>query len=59
LSILSRTRVSDFEQYEDGVLAIAEDLGSNESFEIFARYLVGCDGAHSQTRPSSHLTCSG
>ena len=50
LSILSRTRVSDFEQYEDGVLAIAEDLGSNESFEIFARYLVGCDGAHSQTR---------
>ena len=50
LRILSRTRVSDFEQYEDGVLAIAEDLGSNESFEIFARYLVGCDGAHSQTR---------
>jgi hypothetical protein len=34
LRILNRTRVSDFEQDEDGVLTIAENLDSNESFEI-------------------------
>ena len=50
LRILSRTHVSDFEQYENGVLAIARDLHSNESFEISARYLIGCDGAHSFVR---------
>jgi 2-polyprenyl-6-methoxyphenol hydroxylase-like FAD-dependent oxidoreductase len=50
LSILSRTRVSSLEQHENGVLAIAEDLDSYESFEIFARYLIGCDGAHSEIR---------
>jgi 2-polyprenyl-6-methoxyphenol hydroxylase-like FAD-dependent oxidoreductase len=42
LRILNRTRVSDFEQDEDGVLATAENLDSNESFEIRARYLAGC-----------------
>jgi 2-polyprenyl-6-methoxyphenol hydroxylase-like FAD-dependent oxidoreductase len=50
LRILSRTRVSDFEQHEDGVMAIAEDLDSNESFQICTRYLIGCDGAHSDIR---------
>ena len=50
LRILGRTRVSDFEQDENGVMAIAKDLNSNESFQIFARYLVGCDGAHSDIR---------
>jgi 2-polyprenyl-6-methoxyphenol hydroxylase-like FAD-dependent oxidoreductase len=50
LLILNRTRVSDFEQDRDRVLAIAEDLDSNESFQISARYLVGCDGAHSDIR---------
>ena len=43
--ILNRTRVSDFEQDEHGVLATAKDLNSNNSFQISARYLVGCDGA--------------
>jgi 2-polyprenyl-6-methoxyphenol hydroxylase-like FAD-dependent oxidoreductase len=50
LCILSRTRVVDFEQYEDGVLAVAKQLDSNETLEIFARYLIGCDGAHSEVR---------
>jgi 2-polyprenyl-6-methoxyphenol hydroxylase-like FAD-dependent oxidoreductase len=39
--ILNRTRVSGFEQDENGVLAIADDLDSNESFQILARYLIG------------------
>jgi 2-polyprenyl-6-methoxyphenol hydroxylase-like FAD-dependent oxidoreductase len=50
LRILSRTSVIDFEQNENGVLAIARDLDSNQSHAIFARYLVACDGAHSETR---------
>jgi 2-polyprenyl-6-methoxyphenol hydroxylase-like FAD-dependent oxidoreductase len=50
LRILSRSSVTDFEQKENGVLAIARNLDSNESYEVFAHYLVGCDGAHSEIR---------
>jgi 2-polyprenyl-6-methoxyphenol hydroxylase-like FAD-dependent oxidoreductase len=50
LRILSRTSVIDFEQGENGVLALARDLDTNEMREIFAHYLVGCDGAHSDVR---------
>jgi 2-polyprenyl-6-methoxyphenol hydroxylase-like FAD-dependent oxidoreductase len=59
LGILTRTRVSEFEQYEDGVLAIAEDLDSNEHFKISARYLIGCDGAHSDIRHGTGTRLSG
>jgi 2-polyprenyl-6-methoxyphenol hydroxylase-like FAD-dependent oxidoreductase len=59
LRILNRTRVCDFEQDEDGVLAIAENLDSNESCEIRARYLVGCDGAHSDVRHRMGVKLSG
>jgi 2-polyprenyl-6-methoxyphenol hydroxylase-like FAD-dependent oxidoreductase len=59
LRIVNRTRVCDFEQDGDGVLAIAEDLDSNESFEIRARYLVGCDGAHSDVRHIMGVRLSG
>src|SRR5262245_23520287 len=59
LCILSRTRVSDFEQCENGVLAMAKNLDSNESFEIFARYLIGCDGAHSNVRRKIDIKLSG
>ena len=50
LRILSCTLVLDFQQTESGVLAIARDLNTNKTREIFARYLVGCDGAHSKVR---------
>ena len=59
LRILNRTRVCDFEQDEDGVLAIAENLDLNESFEVRARYLVGCDGAHSDVRHRMGVRLSG
>jgi 2-polyprenyl-6-methoxyphenol hydroxylase-like FAD-dependent oxidoreductase len=59
LRILSRTRVSDFEQDDDGVMAIAKDLDSNKNFQIFARYLVGCDGAHSNIRHGIGVRLSG
>jgi len=50
LRILNRTRVVDFVQSETGVRAVAEDLDNGGVNEIFAAYLVGCDGAHSDVR---------
>jgi 2-polyprenyl-6-methoxyphenol hydroxylase-like FAD-dependent oxidoreductase len=59
LRILRRTSVLDFEQTESGVLAISRDLNTNETREIFARYLVGCDGARSKVRRRIGATLSG
>jgi 2-polyprenyl-6-methoxyphenol hydroxylase-like FAD-dependent oxidoreductase len=59
LRILRRTSVLDFEQTESGVLAIARDLNTNRTREIFARYLVGCDGAHSKVRHRIGAALSG
>ena len=59
LRIMSRTAVLDFEQGDHGVLATAKDLDSNETLQVFARYLIGCDGAHSPTRRKIGATLSG
>jgi 2-polyprenyl-6-methoxyphenol hydroxylase-like FAD-dependent oxidoreductase len=59
LRILSRTGVSDFQQHEDGVVAVADNLDSHKSFQVFARYLIGCDGAHSDIRHKIGVTLSG
>jgi 2-polyprenyl-6-methoxyphenol hydroxylase-like FAD-dependent oxidoreductase len=59
LRILSRTAVLDFEQSDQGVLAIAKDLDTNETLQVLARYLIGCDGAHSATRRKIGATLSG
>jgi 2-polyprenyl-6-methoxyphenol hydroxylase-like FAD-dependent oxidoreductase len=50
LSILNRTRAVGFSQNDTGVRVIAENLDNGEVTEIFAGYLVGCDGAHSDVR---------
>lgn len=50
LSLLNRTRVIDFAQSDIGVRATAENLDGGGASEIFATYLVGCDGAHSDVR---------
>src|SRR5580704_16760445 len=50
LRILNRMRVDDLEQRENEVLATAIDLGRNAPTIIAARYVVGCDGAHSRVR---------
>jgi 2-polyprenyl-6-methoxyphenol hydroxylase-like FAD-dependent oxidoreductase len=50
LRILRSTRVSEFEQKENGVLAIARNLDTGETLVISARYLIGCDGAYAETR---------
>jgi len=59
LRIMSRTMVVDFEQTDRGILAIAKDLDTNERREILARYLIGCDGAHSTMRRKIGAKLSG
>jgi 2-polyprenyl-6-methoxyphenol hydroxylase-like FAD-dependent oxidoreductase len=59
LRLLSHTRVTEFEQHEDGVLAFAEQGGSHEPLAVFARHLVGCDGAHSGVRRRLGIRLSG
>ncbi len=59
LRILSRTRVVDFVQSESGVRATAENLDAGGVSEIFATYLIGCDGAHSDVRHKIDAKFSG
>jgi 2-polyprenyl-6-methoxyphenol hydroxylase-like FAD-dependent oxidoreductase len=57
--ILNRTRVCGFRQDEVGVVAVAEDLATNTTREVFAFYLIGCDGAHSEVRHQIDARLSG
>jgi 2-polyprenyl-6-methoxyphenol hydroxylase-like FAD-dependent oxidoreductase len=50
LSVLNRMRVVDFVRSEGGVLATAKSLDGGGVSEIYATYLIGCDGAHSDVR---------
>jgi 2-polyprenyl-6-methoxyphenol hydroxylase-like FAD-dependent oxidoreductase len=50
LTMLNRKRVIDYVQDDGGVRATAENLDDGGKTEIFAAYLVGCDGAHSDVR---------
>jgi 2-polyprenyl-6-methoxyphenol hydroxylase-like FAD-dependent oxidoreductase len=59
LRIRSRASVIDFEQCESGVLANVNNLDTDEIDQIFARYLVGCDGAHSLVRRRMGAAFSG
>jgi 2-polyprenyl-6-methoxyphenol hydroxylase-like FAD-dependent oxidoreductase len=59
LRILNRMRVVDIEQQEDRVLATGIDLGTTATNIIASRYVVGCDGAHSQVRKAIGATLHG
>jgi 2-polyprenyl-6-methoxyphenol hydroxylase-like FAD-dependent oxidoreductase len=60
LRILSRTAAVSFEQCADGVLASVKNLSvADETGKIFARYLIGCDGAHSSVRRQIGAKLSG
>ena len=59
LRILSRTRVVDFVQSESVVRATAENLDAGGVSEIFATYLIGCDGARSDVRHKIDAKFSG
>jgi 2-polyprenyl-6-methoxyphenol hydroxylase-like FAD-dependent oxidoreductase len=59
LRIQNRMRVVDIEQREDRVLVTGIDLGTTATNIIASRYVVGCDGAHSQVRKAIGATFSG
>jgi 2-polyprenyl-6-methoxyphenol hydroxylase-like FAD-dependent oxidoreductase len=59
LHLLNRMRVIGFEQRDEGVLAIAKNLDTASERRICARYLVGCDGAHSEIRRGIGATLMG
>jgi 2-polyprenyl-6-methoxyphenol hydroxylase-like FAD-dependent oxidoreductase len=59
LRISNRTSVTEFDQREDGIQAVMRNLDSDETQQIFARYLVGCDGAHSDVRHQIGVSLSG
>jgi 2-polyprenyl-6-methoxyphenol hydroxylase-like FAD-dependent oxidoreductase len=57
--VLNRTQLVDFTQDENGVVATAEDLDGGEKLTVAARYMIGCDGAHSTVRRRIGATLTG
>ena len=57
--ILNRTQIEDFTQNDGGASATARDLDSGETFDIAAKYLVGCDGGRSIIRRKIGAQLSG
>lgn len=50
VTIINRAKLADFAQGPDGVSATVENLDTGEQKAFSARYLIGCDGAHSTVR---------
>lgn len=59
VTLVNRTDVTGFTQDDDGVLAQATDLDSNEAVEVSAQYIVGCEGGRSMVRKAIGATLSG
>ena len=57
--ILSRTRVDDFTQDDDGVQVTATDLETGETLQLQCDFMIGCDGARSAVRKAIGATLSG
>ncbi len=57
--ILSRTRVDDFTQDDDGVQVRATDLETGETLQLRCDYMIGCDGGKSAVRKAIGATLSG
>jgi len=56
---LSRVVLEDFTQTEDGVVARATALDSNETFSITCQYMIGCDGGRSTVRKQLGIRMTG
>lgn len=50
IRIINRAQLADFRQGAHGATAVVEQLDAGEQARISARYLIGCDGAHSAVR---------
>src|SRR3954463_5150374 len=59
ITILARTEITDIEQNDDHVVALARDLDSGSSLRIEASFVIGCDGSRSLVRKSIGANLSG
>jgi 2-polyprenyl-6-methoxyphenol hydroxylase-like FAD-dependent oxidoreductase len=59
ITILNRTAFEGFEEIGNGIVATARDLDSDAVFEIYADFIVGCDGARSVVRKAIDATLQG
>ena len=59
ITIINRARLADFSQDEQGVTAAVENLDNGTKTTMSARYLIGCDGAHSTVRRKIGATLQG
>jgi len=59
VTLLNRTRVTDFTQTDDRVVATAVDLDTGDAIEITCAYMVGCDGGRSEIRRRIGATLTG
>jgi 2-polyprenyl-6-methoxyphenol hydroxylase-like FAD-dependent oxidoreductase len=59
VTILNRTRITDFSQDGDGVHASGENLATGEAVAIRCDYLIGCDGGKSEVRKKIGAKLSG
>ncbi|MGY4599480.1 2-polyprenyl-6-methoxyphenol hydroxylase-like FAD-dependent oxidoreductase [Bradyrhizobium sp. GM22.5] len=59
ITILARTEITDIEQNDDHVVALARDLDSGSSLRIEASFVIGCDGSRSLVRRSIGANLSG
>ena len=59
ITIINRARLVDFSQDDAGVRATVEDVDTGEATPFAARYLIGCDGAHSTVRRKIGATLAG
>ena len=59
VTILNRTRITDFTQGEGGVTATAENLDGGAAVTIEAEYMIACDGGKSEIRKRIGATLLG
>src|SRR6478736_10258012 len=59
ITILARTEITDIEQNDDHVVALARDLESGSLLRIEASFVIGCDGSRSLVRRSIGANLSG
>ncbi len=58
ITIINRARLAGFTQDDQGVTGTIEDLDTGAQTAIAARYLIGCDGAHSTVRSKIGATAA-
>jgi 2-polyprenyl-6-methoxyphenol hydroxylase-like FAD-dependent oxidoreductase len=59
ITILNRTAFEDFAEQDDGIVATIRNLDNDATSQIYADFLVGCDGARSIVRKAIDATLQG